>query len=384
MHKNLSSSLEQQLQTVLGITENSWDKAELNVTAINGTYTPVLQIGGQSIPINLTDQTIQTFDSPNGTIYKLAGQTTILGSTATLVLDFIPNTDYHQGTITIMDPNGPVVEFFGTAFLTQQDENTITSNSPKTASNATIAPAATSSPEWHFQGNNDTQTIMGKSIGKNTCVIGGSDYFNGPSSGSERVEVWGTTEAENYLNNYYKNYYAGSPGADTADTSSYVDLAVLAVQDPSQYGLTFPTDTISPAAETGNNMISEWSWLLDYVPYVGSALDALAQDIHIDIIKIASSNEYYEQVNQSFNLGDGQHILPSGTAFNEAEGHKSYAEQFAFNGGKGNTIKLIGYVRYDTFIPSSTTDSTNYYETDTPTPDVSMTPTVQYQANYSG
>ncbi|WP_436663456.1 hypothetical protein ACOALA_10530 [Alicyclobacillus acidoterrestris] len=200
MHKNLSSSLEQQLQTVLGITENSWDKAELNVTAINGTYTPVLQIGGQSIPINLTDQTIQTFDSPNGTIYKLAGQTTILGSTATLVLDFIPNTDYHQGTITIMDPNGPVVEFFGTAFLTQQDENTITSNSPKTASIATIAPAATSSPEWHFQGNNDTQTIMGKSIGKNTCVIGGSDYFNGPSSGSERVEVWGTTEAENYLN----------------------------------------------------------------------------------------------------------------------------------------------------------------------------------------
>lgn len=347
-------------------------------------------IANQAIPLSFSDESTSSIISDGMQVIVVSSNVsaTVLNQTVTGVLGvtYVPGqSQYESATITINTPTGPVTEFFGTPFLTsdmvskmnttaqqtssQGGFNTLSTNSgmPSTQTYTTVAPQTGTIPSgWHYQGRNIGNTLDGSSMGFNTIVIAGSDYFNSASltTGSERIQVWGTKEAENYLTSEYQ-YGQGTQVANV----------IMGVGNPNNYGLIVYGSSVDPEPSSGPDFISEWSWVLDYVPYVGTALDALAQNLTMSSITEPASSEYYVQLNHNFPNVD--YVLSGSTQENEPEGNYSYAQQVAFSGNVGDEIELVAYIRYETFTYDPYNNTSFVYFNNTG--DCYMYPTVQEQ-----
>lgn len=368
-----STQLKNTMDNALGFIKNDWENAILQVKVDNSDLNnPVksatLTIGNRQSNIDLSSSTTQTINATQGVV----ANTIIHGSinngknqkqNLILAVEYIPHSDFSEATLTIEGESVPVTEFFGKAFITndmykQFKSKTANLNVAQTQKSSNTLQTQSSS-SWNYQGDGYSQVLSGSNVSVNTVVIGGSDYFNTSSSGMIRVRAWGTQDAVNYLNN---NYY------DSISTA--INSVCFATGDVS--GLTL-TGSIDPAQTSNNQFISQWSWLLSYVPYVGGALQAYAQNMNVASVVQNVNDSYYGQVTQ--NSPSQEYLLPVNTPYTQADGNTSYSEQFNFNANSGSTIQNSGYIEYATLIydPSTGSDYFAYNDSGTAT----MNATVQ-------
>lgn len=207
-----------------------------------------------------------------------------------------------------------------------------------------------SQSHWHWISAYHSNYLDGSPQSYPTVVVALSDFASG-SAWMVRSKVWGTQAAINAIQSRYQKNASAVTG---------IYKVTFNTQSPSGSPVTFSG---SACPNSGNVSLGLWNVILDYVPYVGSAVSVLANYINVGVSR--PTNTSYQQM-AVWNYPSKDRLLPSNQPTTHAEEYKGYSQQVAVNGNAGNQIKTAGTVEYQTtYYSDPPVDRYVYYAYDT-------------------
>jgi len=204
--------------------------------------------------------------------------------------------------------------------------------------------------DWHYISQAASYVLDGNSESFPTGVFAGSDWESTSLAWQLRVQAWGTQATENYLVNEF------TPQSPYATPISGVSTVWMEGSTPSGSSLTFQS-SLCPAASASSEGL--WSIVLDSVPYVGSAIDALENNDNFGV-HVLTETSYDNDIKWTGVVPN--YTLPSAKAPTYAEEYQSYAQQMLVNAGAGYAVHTDGAVGYTTTYEPSRNDYLQSYD----------------------
>lgn len=260
-----------------------------------------------------------------------------------MLILYSPETGKCSVSLTIHDSQNPIFVSFGSNNFSQSVRNEIfpqqTANSALRGTSSTNASAVQpdTSSIWNEVAHDSTNVVGGTTISGPACVVLASDQVQG-SSNVLRDQVWGGTAAQSYL--------ASTWGVSTSDVG--VNVVHYAVNESQQaFQL---TDQVYPSP-SAPNPLNAWTWTLNYVPWVGGDLNAIANSYlsYSAIGQDTNGSLYFEQ----WHLNNPNQTYLTSTA-NVGQSQTSYSEQFGTTSIGGEPVQVDGLIEYYIEAPSQT------------------------------
>lgn len=222
--------------------------------------------------------------------------------------------------------------FYGTAIAASLVASGLAMIAGAPAAAASSTPGCGTTTNWHWIAQYHSNVLDGSVQSYPTVVVAASDWESTSTAYKIRTKVWGTQAAINAINSGYASDAYPNTGINQITFN----------QQPNSSTLTFQN---SACPGTGTSSIGLWGVTLDYVPYIGSAVSALANYVTI------GSNWVVETSNQNemqWSSPTADRVLPAGVSTTQAENYQGYSQEFVANAEAGYGVKTSGNVEYET------------------------------------
>ena len=310
------------------------------------TVTGSLSVGNLPVAIASVEPTgMTTVTTSAGTVKSMISPVSVkVGSQnfeGDLLLATNSTTNLNEACLTIDNSTIPLVVDFGTKFLTPSILGQMFP-APKTAvSSATPAakysgevPTTASTPSgtnWNYVSHGSTDILAGANTGNPTCVVLGSDKQAGSLNDVED-QVWGGASTANWLN---------------IDWGYDAWQSLTAVQFSVSTGSSSPADFVDPPnpSASGSSNLTEWTWVLSYVPYIGSELTALA-NYELSLASIQQTANGQHQMQMQWNNPSYQFLTSTSDPGSDT---MSYDEEFlnSESEGSGYSVNVDGMITWE-------------------------------------
>lgn len=249
-------------------------------------------------------------------------------------VNYIPDQNKYQVSITVGEAGYPATMVFGDLFITKDMAQKIQT---QTASSSVITPMVTTDcgdDNYTFKkiAHNSTNTIDGNTTPNATVVDYVSEYYMGNGDYHLRVQGWGTPQAESYLgdSNGYSTFVSGVHFVGSAPNGGY-DLVSHC-----------PSDFNSSYSLSGLNWIA---WIPEYGVYA-----SLLANFNITLAANKNITNNWNYIEQQW-LGVNQDYTIDATNQNP-DGKDSYTQEFMTSGTpSGHTFQGDVKVDYQTYNP---------------------------------